>query len=70
MTHSVIEDPFEERCTTVGKEYPFTEVKVLNPETGEECAVGEQGEMCCRGYLVMKGGRNVLPRLSRHERVL
>lgn len=55
MTHSVIEDPFEERCTTVGKEYPFTEVKVLNPETGEECAVGEQGEMCCKGYLVMKG---------------
>ncbi|OUO53875.1 AMP-binding protein [Parabacteroides sp. An277] len=55
MTHSVIEDPFEERCTTVGKEYPFTEVKVLNPETGEECVVGEQGEMCCKGYLVMKG---------------
>ena len=55
MTHSVLEDPFEARCTTVGKEYPFTEVKVLNPETGEECPVGVQGEMCCRGYLVMKG---------------
>lgn len=55
MTHSVLTDSFEARCTTVGKEYPFTEVKVLNPETGEECAIGEQGEMCCRGYLVMKG---------------
>jgi len=55
MTHSVIEDPFEARCTTVGKEYPCTEVKVVNPETGAECAVGEQGEICCRGYLVMKG---------------
>ncbi|NDV80038.1 AMP-binding protein [Dysgonomonas sp. 511] len=55
MTHSVVEDSFETRCTTVGKEYPFTEVKILNPETGEECAVGEQGEVCCRGYLVMKG---------------
>ena len=55
MTHSVTEDSFEERCTTVGKDYPETEVKVLNPETGEECSVGEQGEMCCRGYLVMKG---------------
>ncbi len=55
MTHSVLEDSFEARCTTVGKEYPFTEVKVVNPETGEECAVGEQGEICCRGYLVMKG---------------
>jgi fatty-acyl-CoA synthase len=55
MTHSVLEDPFEARCTTVGKDYPETEVKVLNPDTGAECAVGEQGEMCCRGYLVMKG---------------
>ncbi|MDR0559529.1 MAG: AMP-binding protein [Prevotellaceae bacterium] len=55
MTHSTLEDPFEARCTTVGKNYPHTEVKIFNPETGEECAVGEQGEMCCRGYLVMKG---------------
>ncbi len=55
MTHSAIEDSFEVRCTTVGKEYPFTEVKVLNPETGEECQIEEQGEICCRGYLVMKG---------------
>jgi fatty-acyl-CoA synthase len=55
MTHSVIEDTFENRCTTVGKEYPYTEVKVLNPETGEECPPGVQGEICCRGYLNMKG---------------
>jgi len=55
MTHTTIEDPFEARCTTVGKEYPFTEVKIVNPETNEECATGEQGEVCCRGYLVMKG---------------
>ncbi|GHT55883.1 AMP-binding protein [Bacteroidia bacterium] len=55
MTHSVIEDSFEARCTTVGKEYPFTEVKILDPETGEECPAGIQGEVCCKGYLVMKG---------------
>ncbi|MDD4759038.1 MAG: AMP-binding protein [Lascolabacillus sp.] len=55
MTQSRVEDPFEVRCITVGREYEFTEVKVLNPETGEECAVGEEGEMCCRGYNVMKG---------------
>ncbi|MDR0732839.1 MAG: AMP-binding protein [Dysgonamonadaceae bacterium] len=55
MTHSVIEDSFEARCTTVGKEYPFTEVKILDPDTGEECSVGVQGEICCKGYLVMKG---------------
>lgn len=55
MTHSSTEDPFEVRCTTVGREYPYTEVKILNPDTGEECAIEEQGEVCCRGYLVMKG---------------
>ncbi|MDR2888121.1 MAG: AMP-binding protein [Bacteroidales bacterium] len=55
MTHSVLADSFEDRCTTVGREYPFTEVKVLNPETGEECAVNEPGEICCRGYLTMQG---------------
>jgi fatty-acyl-CoA synthase len=60
MTHSTLVESFEERCTTVGKEYPFTEVKVVNPDTGEECAVGQQGELCCRGYLVMRGYYNNL----------
>ncbi|MDD4777607.1 MAG: AMP-binding protein [Fermentimonas sp.] len=55
MTQSRVDDPFEVRCTTVGREYEFTEVKVLDPETGEECATGVEGEMCCRGYNVMKG---------------
>ncbi|MDR0540587.1 MAG: AMP-binding protein [Dysgonamonadaceae bacterium] len=55
MTHSVLEDPFEVRCTTVGREYPFTDVKIIDPETGEECPAGLQGEVCCKGYLVMKG---------------
>ncbi|MCC8144295.1 MAG: AMP-binding protein [Tannerellaceae bacterium] len=58
MTHTVLEDSFEIRCTTVGKEYPFTEVKIVDPETGEECPPGVQGEVCCRGYLVMKGYYN------------
>jgi fatty-acyl-CoA synthase len=58
MTHTTLAESFEERCTTVGKEYPFTEVKVLDPATGLECPDGMQGEMCCRGYLVMKGYYN------------
>ena len=55
MTHTTLEDDFETRCTTVGKPYPFTEVAIINPETGELCADNEQGEVCCRGYLIMKG---------------
>jgi len=58
MSHTVLSDSFEKRCHTVGRDYPCTEVKVLNTETGEECAIGEQGEMCCKGYLVMKGYYN------------
>ena len=55
MTHSRIDDPAEVRYTTVGSDYEFTEVAVIDPETGERCPDGVQGEMCCRGYNVMKG---------------
>ncbi len=55
MTQTRIDDPFEVRCNTVGHEYEFTEVAVLDPETGEECPVGVQGELCNRGYNTMKG---------------
>jgi len=55
MTQTRIEDTFDVRCTTVGSDYEFTEVAVIDPLTGEICADGVQGEMCCRGYNVMKG---------------
>ena len=55
MTQTNIHDSFEQRCTTVGRDFPYVEVKVLDPETGKECPVGVQGEMCCRGFNVMKG---------------
>jgi len=55
MTQTNTEDPLEKRVSTVGRELENVEVKVVNPETGEECAPDEQGELCCRGYNVMKG---------------
>ena len=55
MTQSRVDDPFHVRCTTVGREYEFTEVKILDPATGDECPDGVVGEVCCRGYNVMKG---------------
>lgn len=58
MTHSRIDDPLEVRYTTVGRPFEFTDVKVLDPETYEECPPGVPGEMCCRGYNVMKGYYN------------
>ena len=50
--------PAEVRYNTVGRDYEFTEVRVIDPETGEECPVGVQGEMCNRGYNTMKGYYN------------
>ena len=55
MTATRIDDSFDVRCNTVGRDFEFTEVKVIDPETGEECPVGVQGEMCNRGYNTMKG---------------
>jgi len=40
---------------TVGRALPNIEVMVQSPETGQECGIGEQGELCCRGYNVMRG---------------
>ncbi len=55
MTQTRISDSFETRCTTVGSNYEFVEVAVIDPVTGEVCSDGVQGEMCCRGYNVMNG---------------
>ena len=54
MTASRINDSFDVRCNTVGRDFEFTEVKVIDPETGEECPIGVQGEMCNKGYNTMK----------------
>lgn len=58
MTHTRIGQTFEERCETVGYEFEHTEVAVIDPETGKECATGVQGELCNRGYNTMKGYYN------------
>ncbi len=55
MTATTTSDPAELRATTVGKALPFVEVSVKDPETGRECERGVQGELCCRGYNIMKG---------------
>ena len=58
MTQTRTDDPIEKRVQTVGKAMPEIEVKVIDPQTGQEAPPGEQGEICCRGYNVMKGYYN------------
>ncbi|WML44387.1 AMP-binding protein [Neobacillus sp. PS3-40] len=55
ITQTVTNDPIDRKVNSVGKAHPFTEVKIVDPLTGEEVPVGAQGELCTRGYLVMKG---------------
>lgn len=46
------------RTQTVGTVLPEVEVKIIDPATGEEVPRGTNGELCCRGYNVMKGYYN------------
>ncbi len=55
ITMSSADDPLELRVTTVGKVLPNTEVQIVDPETRVRMPVGQTGELCARGYLVMKG---------------
>ncbi len=51
---SSVDDPLEKRVATVGRIQPHVEVKVIGAE-GETVPVGQPGELCTRGYSVMKG---------------
>ncbi len=48
-------DSLERRVSTVGKALPEVEVKIVDPATGQELPPDQQGELCTRGYHVMKG---------------
>jgi fatty-acyl-CoA synthase len=48
-------DGITEQVETVGRALPFTESKVVDPETGEIVPLGVQGEVCARGDQTMLG---------------
>ena len=58
ITQTRADDPFNLKVETVGRALPNLEVKIVNPDTDEEVAPNEQGELCTRGYHVMKGYYN------------
>ena len=55
ITQTRTDDPINLRVSTVGRKLPDVEVKIVDLETGEEVEPGEQGDLCTRGYHVMKG---------------
>ncbi len=55
ITQTRDQDSLELKTTTVGRALPNVEVKIVDPLTGMEMPIDEQGELCTRGYHVMKG---------------
>ena len=50
---TTVDDPLDKRVATVGKIHPHTEVKIIDDEN-RLVAIGVPGELCTRGYLVMR----------------
>ncbi len=48
-------DPIDKRINTMGRPQPGVELKIIDPATEENVPAGQRGEICFRGYNVMKG---------------
>ncbi len=55
LTMTSMNDPIGKRVETVGKVMPNIEIKIVDPETGEELPPEMPGELIARGYSIMKG---------------
>jgi fatty-acyl-CoA synthase len=55
VTLTSADDTIERRVTTVGPPLPNVEVKIVDPEAGQEAPTGQQGELWTRSFMVMKG---------------
>ena len=61
------EDSFEQRVATIGRVQPHMEVKIADIE-GRTVPIGTQGELCFRGFMVMRGYWNDDARTQRNDR--
>jgi len=59
ITQTLPGDDLRRRTETVGRAMPLIEVKIVDPESHRQLGTGAQGEVCCRGYNVMKGYYNM-----------
>ncbi|RDI43180.1 AMP-binding protein [Falsibacillus pallidus] len=55
ITQTRTDDELQLRVETVGRSLPNVEVKIVKPGTDLEVPDGTQGELCTRGYHVMRG---------------
>lgn len=55
ITQTKPDDTLERRVETVGSPHPDLEVKIFDPETGKNLPPNTPGELCVKGYCIMKG---------------
>lgn len=55
LTHTLPADPHPQWADTIGRPLPQTEVKIVDPASGEVQPIGVSGEICARGYCIMAG---------------
>lgn len=55
ITQTCSDDAFDDLCGTIGRPLEDVEVSIRDIASNAVCPIGEQGEICARGYLVMKG---------------
>ncbi|MCH4184367.1 MAG: AMP-binding protein [Eggerthellaceae bacterium] len=55
FTQTSADDDIKHKCETVGRKHPPVDVRIIDPNDGHICGIGEPGELCCKGYNVMKG---------------
>ncbi|WP_100330998.1 AMP-binding protein [Bacillus xiapuensis] len=58
ITQTRANDPIELRVETVGRALPHVEIKIVEPGSTDALPPNVQGELCTRGYHVMKGYYN------------
>lgn len=58
ITMSSTNDSLDLRVSTIGRPMPHTEMKIVEPKTGKMVSRNETGEICARGYMIMRGYYN------------
>jgi fatty-acyl-CoA synthase len=55
LTQTAPSDTVVDKGETIGTPLPHIELKIAEPQTGEPVPIGEQGEICARGFTLMAG---------------
>ena len=55
VTTSRLDDPLEQRINRLGRPLPGLKLRIIDPETGADAAVGQRGEVLVKGYSTLEG---------------